>query len=104
MPKVTWKHSGGEETVADVAVGETLMMAALDADVPNIIGECGGCVACATCHVMVDTAWIDKLRLSDPTEETMLDFTEVEKQDNSRLSCQIVMSEELDGLVLHVPE
>ncbi len=104
MPKVTWKLGSGSEVVADVAVGETLMVAALDADVPNIIGECGGCVACATCHVVVDDAWAEKLAISDPTEESMLEFTEVEKQANSRLSCQIVMSEELDGLVLHVPE
>ena len=104
MPKVTWKRDSGDDIVADVAVGETLMIAALDADVPNIIGECGGCVACATCHVFVDEAWADKLALSDPTEETMLDFTEIEKQPNSRLSCQIVMTDELDGLVLHVPE
>lgn len=104
MPKVTWKLKNGDELVGDVAVGDTLMSAALDVDVPNIIGECGGCLACATCHVFVDAAWLEKTGEKDPTEEAMLDFTEVPMQPNSRLSCQITMSEELDGLVLHVPE
>jgi len=103
MPKVTWKTLAGD-IVADVAVGETLMDAALDADVPTIYGECGGCLACATCHVVVDAAWCEKTGELDPTEEAMLDVTEVPKQDNSRLSCQIIMTDELDGLILHVPE
>lgn len=104
MAKVIWKLSNGSEIEGQVAIGETLMNAALDADVPNIIGECGGCLACATCHVFVDEAWLPKLSERDPTEESMLEFTEVEMRPNSRLSCQINMSDELDGLVLHVPE
>jgi len=103
MPKVTWK-TADREIVADVAVGDTLMNAALDADVPTIYGECGGCLACATCHVFVDEAWREKTGEPDPTEEAMLDVTDIPKQDNSRLSCQITMSAELDGLVLHIPE
>jgi len=104
MPKVTWKLPDGGELVADVDVGTTLMEAALDNDVPEIIGECGGCLSCATCHVFVDPQWIDKTGKPDDMEEAMLDVTDVPKRANSsRLSCQITMSEELDGLVLEVP-
>lgn len=103
MPKVTWKTADKEITV-DVPVGDTLMNAALDADVPTIHGECGGCLACATCHVVVDDAWVAKTGEADPTEEAMLEVTDVPKSQNSRLSCQITMTEELDGLLLHIPE
>ena len=104
MPKVTWKLPNGEEIVADVDVGTTLMEAALDNDVPEIIGECGGCLSCATCHVFVDEAWFSKSGELDDMEDAMLDVTDVPKRpDSSRLSCQITMSDELDGIVLHVP-
>lgn len=104
MPKVTWKLPNGKEIVADVDVGTTLMEAALDNDVPEIIGECGGCLSCATCHVFVDEAWFSKAGELDDMEDAMLDVTDVEKKpDSSRLSCQITMSDELDGIVLHVP-
>lgn len=104
MPTVTWKMADGTEITAEVAVGETLMNAALDNDVPYVLGECGGCLACATCHVVVDEAWRDRTGQRDDTEESMLEFTEVDSSEGSRLSCQITMSEDLDGLVLHVPE
>lgn len=103
MPSVIWKTADGNEIKADVAVGTTLMEAALDNDVPEIIGECGGCLSCATCHVFVDEAWAEKVGGTDDMEEAMLDVTDVPKQAGSRLSCQITMSDELDGLVLHVP-
>jgi len=104
MPTVTWKMADGAEITAEVAVGESLMNAALDNDVPYVLGECGGCLACATCHVVVDDAWRDKTGERDDTEASMLEFTEVESTPGSRLSCQITMTEELHGLVLHVPE
>jgi len=94
MPKVTWILPNGSEVVAEVENGTTMMEAALDNDIPEIIGECGGCLSCATCHVFVDPDWL---------EEAMLDVTDVAKQSQSRLSCQITMSDELDGLVLKVP-
>lgn len=104
MPKVIWKLPNGKEVVADVDVGTTLMEAALDNDIPEIIGECGGCLSCATCHVFVDEAWFSKAGETDDMEEAMLDVTDVAKKANSsRLSCQITMSDELDGIVLHVP-
>lgn len=104
MAKVTWILADGSQVSGDVPNGESLMNAALDADVPNIIGECGGCLACATCHVFVDEAWMDKVGTRDATEESMLEFTEVPMESRSRLSCQINMTDELDGLILHVPE
>lgn len=104
MPTVTWKIADDREIVADVAVGDTLMNAALDNDVPDVHGECGGCLACATCHVVVSPEWMDKLDKPDVTETSMLEFTEVEASPTSRLSCQITMTDELDGLVLIVPQ
>ncbi len=103
MPQVTWKMANGDTIVADVKAGTTLMEAALDNDVPEIIGECGGCLSCATCHVFVDPAWEDKVGSTDDMEDAMLDVTDVPKKANSRLSCQITMSDELDGLILEVP-
>ena len=103
MPKVIWKLPNGSEVVAEVEYGTTLMEAALDNDIPEIIGECGGCLSCATCHVFVDPEWLEKTGAADDMEEAMLDVTDVAKQPESRLSCQITMSDELDGLVLKVP-
>ena len=103
MPKVIWKLPNGSEVVAEVENGTTMMEAALDNDIPEIIGECGGCLSCATCHVFVDPEWLEKTGAADDMEEAMLDVTDVTKQPESRLSCQITMSDELDGLVLKVP-
>jgi len=103
MPKVIWKLPNGSDLETDVDNGTTLMEAALDNDVPEIIGECGGCLSCATCHVFVDSEWFEKTGQPDEMEEAMLDVTDVAKQQYSRLSCQITMSDELDGLVVHVP-
>ena len=103
MPKVIWKLPNGSEVVAEVENGTTMMEAALDNDIPEIIGECGGCLSCATCHVFVDPEWLEKTGAADDMEEAMLDVTDVAKQPESRLSCQITMSDELDGLVLKVP-
>lgn len=103
MPTVIWKLPDGSQRETEVAVGTTIMEAALDHDIPEIIGECGGCLSCATCHVFVDQAWVDKTGQPDDMEDAMLDVTDVPKQATSRLSCQITMSDELDGLVLEVP-
>ncbi|WP_417621304.1 2Fe-2S iron-sulfur cluster-binding protein [Parasphingorhabdus sp.] len=105
MPKVTYISSNGESRTLDVAVGETVMRGALDNDVDGIVAECGGGLACATCHCYVDAAWADKV--GTPTsqdERDMLEMTASEIRDTSRLSCQIEISEELDGLVVHLPE
>lgn len=104
MAKITWKIEGGNEISADVKDGLNLMEAAIANDVPNVDGDCGGCLSCATCHVFVDEAWFEKTGEVDDIEDTMLEMTDVERRDNSRLSCQLIASPELDGLVLFVPE
>jgi len=102
--KVTWKLQDGREIVADVAAGTTLKDAGMAHSVPHILGECGGCMSCATCHVVVDPDWAAAVGGPDDMETEILDTTEAPRQENSRLSCQIVMSETLDGLTLLIPE
>ena len=104
MTMITWRMKDGSEITADVTDGMNLMEAATTNNVPRIVGECGGCLSCATCHVFIDTEWVTKTGDADEIESAMLDITEVEQQSNSRLSCQIVASPELEGLVIHVPE
>ena len=101
--KVTWKLPDGGEISADVANGTNMMQAAVENNVPKVIGECGGTLSCATCHVYVNDAWFAKTGDVNDFEEAMLDVAEAEAQPTSRLSCQIVASDELDGLVLMVP-
>lgn len=104
MAKITWIMEDGSAISAEVKDGLNLMEAATANNVPHIEGECGGCLSCATCHVFVEPEWLEKTGEVDDIEDTMLEMTDVEREDNSRLSCQIVASPELDGLVLHVPE
>lgn len=103
MPKITWRDADGHETTADVSVGTTLMRAAVDAGVQGIFGECGGNLACATCHVVPDTPWADRLGEPGAMEDDMLDLVEGERTPTSRLSCQIIAEDHLEGLVLNVP-
>lgn len=102
--KVTWKLPDGGEISAEVENGLSLMEAAVANDVPNVIGECGGCLSCATCHVYVEEGWQDKTGSPEDMEEVMLDMVAGERRPASRLSCQIEATDELDGLVLIVPE
>jgi len=104
MANITWKTEDGNEITVDVKDGLNLMEAATANNVPHIEGECGGCLSCATCHVFVDDAWLAKTGEVDDIEDTMLEMTDVEREANSRLSCQIIASPELDGLILYVPE
>ncbi|MAU22787.1 MAG: ferredoxin [Martelella sp.] len=99
------KFIGNDDTVYDLEVqdGSTVMENAVHNGVPGIEAECGGACACATCHVYVDEAWTDKVGEPEPMEEDMLDFA-VDVRANSRLSCQITMSAELDGLTVRVPD
>jgi 2Fe-2S ferredoxin len=103
MPKITFIEHDGTEHVVDAEVGMTVMEAAIKNMVPGIEAECGGACACATCHVYVDEAWQEKTGQPQDMEEDMLDFA-FEVRPTSRLSCQIKVSEELDGLVVRVPE
>ncbi len=100
--KVTWVLPGEEEVVADVAAGLNLMEAAQNNNVAGIQGECGGSLSCATCHVHVSDAWREKAGEKGEFEEAMLDMADGEVSDGSRLSCQIIMSDDLDGIRLTV--
>lgn len=101
--KVTWILPDGGTKTADVAEGVSLMEAAVANNIPDIEGACGGCLSCATCHVFVDDQWLGKLGEVEVFEDSMLDSTDVERTDVSRLSCQIKMSADLDGITLTVP-
>ena len=102
MPKVTFiEHDGTVHTV-EAEIGSTVMETAIKNQVPGIEAECGGACACATCHVYVDEAWIDRLPRRESMEEDMLDFA-FEVRPTSRLSCQISVKAELDGLVVTTP-
>jgi ferredoxin, 2Fe-2S len=103
MPRVTWVLKDGKRISADVPVGHNLMEAAVANNVPNVIGECGGCLSCATCHVYVDTDWHEKAGKVSELEDEMLEITVAERKPMSRLSCQIQSAPELDGIILHVP-
>jgi 2Fe-2S ferredoxin len=103
MPKLTIIAHDGARHDLDVASGSTVMENAIRNSVPGIVAECGGACACATCHVYVDEAFAEKVGKPDPMEEDMLDFA-YDVRPTSRLSCQIRMTDALDGLVVHVPE
>jgi len=103
MDKVTYIEFDGAEHVVDVKNGLSVMEGAVKNNIPGIDADCGGACACATCHVYVDVAWKDKTGTPSAMEESMLDFAE-NVEPNSRLSCQIKVSDELDGLVVRMPE
>ncbi|MEO0982971.1 MAG: 2Fe-2S iron-sulfur cluster-binding protein [Pseudomonadota bacterium] len=103
MPKITYVEHDGSEREIDAKNGESVMETAVKNSVPGIDADCGGACACATCHVYVDEAWVGKTGEASAMEQSMLDFAE-NVQPNSRLSCQITVSDELDGLKVTTPE
>ena len=103
MAKITYIDSEGTERVVEAQNGETVMEAAIKNSIPGIDADCGGACACATCHVYVDQGFMDKVGEQEEMEKSMLDFAE-NVQENSRLSCQITVSEDLDGLKVTTPE
>jgi len=103
MPRVVFIQPSGESHTVDVASGTSLMTAAVKHGVDGIIGECGGVCMCATCHIYVREDFLDKLPPIQDTEEAVLDVTNAERLQNSRLSCQIKMTEALDGLTVTIP-
>ena len=103
MPKVTFIDMSGASRSVEAPVGWTVMEAAVKHNVPGIEAECGGACACATCHVYVDDAWIEATGKAQPMEADMLDFAS-DVQASSRLSCQVKIKPELDGLVVRTPE
>ncbi len=103
MAKITYIEHDGTEHVVDVADGLSVMEGAVNNMIPGIDADCGGACACATCHVYVDEKWLPKLDAKEDMEQTMLDFAP-DVQENSRLSCQIKVSDDIDGLVVRMPE
>ena len=103
MPKITYIENNGVEHVIDVKTGLSVMEGAVKNNIPGIDADCGGACACATCHVYVDAAWVEKTGAKSAMEESMLDFAEG-VEPNSRLSCQIKVTDDLDGLVVRMPE
>ncbi|SMY08861.1 2Fe-2S iron-sulfur cluster-binding protein [Flavimaricola marinus] len=103
MVKVTYIAHDGTETTLDGAEGDSVMATAISAGLDGIVGECGGSMMCATCHCYVDDAWSDRTGPRKDGEDDMLDCAADDVKDTSRLSCQIKLTAELDGLVVHLP-
>tara|TARA_B100000700_G_scaffold17867_1_gene17590 strand:- start:243 stop:665 length:423 start_codon:yes stop_codon:yes gene_type:complete len=102
MTKIIYNTHDNKTHTIDVQNGLTVMEGAVQNDIPGIDADCGGGMACATCHVYVDEDWVEKLPQKDDGEEDMLDMA-FEPKKNSRLSCQIIVSDELDGLIINIP-
>ena len=103
MPKITYIEHNGKSHTLDVPTELSVMEGAIQNDVPGIDADCGGSMACATCHVYVDEKWFDKIPKAEDAEVDMIDMA-FEPKKNSRLSCQIIVSDELDGLEVTTPE
>ena len=103
MTKITYQDSKGALKTIEVDNGLSVMEGAIQNDIPGIDADCGGSMACATCHVYVDEKWFDKIPKAEDAEVDMIDMA-FEPKKNSRLSCQIIVSDELDGLKVTTPE
>jgi len=103
MPKVTYVTKDGQRHTVEVDIGYSVMEGAVNNNIDGIVAECGGACACATCHSYIDDAWLTKLPEMDDMEDSMLEAA-YERKPTSRLTCQIEMSAELDGLIVHVGE
>ena len=103
MPKITYKDHQGTSKTIEVENGLSVMEGAIQKEIPGIDADCGGSMACATCHVYVDDKWLDKIPKAEDAEIDMIDMA-FEPKKNSRLSCQIIVNEELDGLEVTTPE
>ena len=103
MPKITYNDFQGNSKTIEVDKGLSVMEGAIQKDIPGIDADCGGSMACATCHVYVEHKWLDKIPKAEDAENDMIDMA-FEPKKNSRLSCQIIVSDELDGLEVTTPE
>jgi ferredoxin, 2Fe-2S len=103
MPKITFIEHHGEEHIVEATVGNSVMQEAVNNGVPGIDADCGGACSCATCHVYVDSAWKSKIEEASEIEKDMLEIAS-EVKESSRLSCQINISDALDGLIVRLPE
>ena len=103
MPKITYNDFQGNSKTIEVDNGLSVMEGAIQKDIPGIDADCGGSMACATCHVYVEDRWFDKIPKAEDAENDMIDMA-FEPKKNSRLSCQIIVSDELDGLEVTTPK
>jgi 2Fe-2S ferredoxin len=104
MLTITFVRPGGQRRICDASVGDSVMMVALVNGIDEVLAECGGSLSCGTCHVYVDEAKLSLLKPPSSEEDAMLDMTVAERLSTSRLSCQLKLSQRLDGLVLHLPD
>ena len=104
MVKITYIEHGGKEQTVDVAEGLTVMEGARDNNIPGIEADCGGACACSTCHVYIHPDWIEKLPARDDMETDMLDFAYEPDETRSRLTCQLKVTDVLEGLIVQMPE
>ena len=102
MPKITYIDSNGNSKTIDVENGLSVMEGAIQNNIPGIDADCGGGMACATCHVYVKEEWLNKLNKPEDAEQDMIDMA-FEPKKNSRLSCQLIVSDKLDGLIVTTP-
>lgn len=103
MPSIRFVLPDGTERIVHARAGSSVMRAAVEHDMPGIVGECGGCASCATCHVWVDPQWADRLPVPEEDELDLLDFVEAELRVGSRLGCQIALDDALEGIVIEIP-
>ena len=104
MPKITYKDHQGTSKTIEVENGLSVMEGAIQKEIPGIDADCGGACACSTCHVYVHPDWVEKLPAREPMEEDMLDFAYEPDPVRSRLTCQLKVTDALDGLVVQMPE
>lgn len=104
MPSIIYVQPNGEREQVETKLGTSVMQAAMAAGIEGIVAECGGSAMCATCHVYVDPDYLEHMPEAQEIEDEMLECATSERLGNSRLSCQLIMTEELDGLVVHLPE
>jgi 2Fe-2S ferredoxin len=104
VPKITYVEHSGKEHAVEVASGLTVMEGARDNGVPGIDADCGGACACSTCHAYISAEWTDRLPPVEAMEEDMLDFAYETRPGQSRLTCQIKVTADMDGLVVQLPE
>ncbi len=103
MPQITCISANGNRTELEVPEGTSVMQAALSSGLPGLNADCGGACQCATCHVYVEQPWADQLAAMDDMEDAMLDCTGEPRQANSRLSCQLMVTAAMDGMVVRLP-
>lgn len=104
MPLITYIEHNGNKHAVEISNGTSLMQGAIDNAIHGIVAECGGALACATCHCFIDEAWLTRAGTASNEELQMLEFSAAGLQTGSRLSCQVIVGDELDGLIVRLPE